>query len=132
MRTSVSRLTAFCLLMLATVLLAACSAKPESAVTTFYKAAAAGDVEKATAQISFSNVNANEMMQAKGKLQMMIGELKSKIDANDGLKKVEVVESNREGDNANVQAKLIFNNGKDKTESHNLVREDGKWKIKLF
>jgi len=127
-----SHLTAFCLLMLTTILLAACSSKPESVVETFYKAAAAGDVEKATAQISFATVKGNEMVQAKGKIQMMVGELKNQIDANDGLKKVEVLESSVDGDSAKAQVKLIFNNGKDNTENYTLVREEGKWKIKLF
>jgi len=126
------RPAAFCLLLLAIVLLAACSSKPESVVETFYKSAAAGNIEKATEQISFAGVDANEMVQAKGKIHMIIGEIKNQIDANDGLNKVEVIESNIDGDSAKAQVKLIFNNGKDNTDSYDLVHEDGKWKIKLF
>jgi len=127
-----SRIAALCLLMLATVLLAACSAKPESVITAFYKATAAGDIDKAIDQISFASVDANEMVQAKGKVQMIVGEIKKQIDANDGLKTVETSLLNSDGDKAKVQARLVFNNNKDNTETYDVVREEGKWKIKLF
>jgi len=127
-----SHLTAFCVLMLTTILLAACSAKPESVVETFYKNVTEGKVDNAIEQISFAGVNANEMVQAKGKVQMIVGQLQAQINANDGLKKVEVLESSVDGDSATARVKLIFNNGKDNTENYNLVREEGKWKIKLF
>ncbi|WP_337245934.1 DUF4878 domain-containing protein [Luteimonas sp. gir] len=128
------RLSAVCFLVLATLALAACSsAKPEATVQAFYEAAAKGDVEKATAQVSFADVPANGMVQAKGKVQMIVGEMQSRIDANDGLDKVEVIESSidDEGETARVQVRVVFDNGKDLTETHHMVRDDGKWKIRL-
>jgi len=131
MRTS--RLIAY-LLILGTMLLAACASKLESVVETFYESAAAGNIEKATEQISFAGLDTNEIIQAKGTIQRIVGEIKKQIDTNDdfGLSNIQVIKSNIEGDNAKTQVKLIFNNGKDKTDSYDLVREDGKWKIKLF
>ncbi|KLI98708.1 DUF4878 domain-containing protein [Luteimonas sp. FCS-9] len=128
------RLSAVFFLMFATLALAACSSgKPEAAVEAFYEAAAKGDVEKATAQVSFADVPANGMVQAKGKVQMIVGEMQSRIDANDGLDEVEVLESTVDegGETARVQVRVVFANGKDLTETHRMVRDDGKWKIRL-
>lgn len=114
--------------------LTACSGgKPESTVETFYEAAAQGDVDKAIAQISFSGVPAAQMTAAKGKMQMIVGEMQARIQANDGLDEVEILESKvgEDGKTATVRAKVIFKNGKDKTESHRLIKEDGDWKLQL-
>ncbi|WP_024890356.1 DUF4878 domain-containing protein [Luteimonas huabeiensis] len=114
--------------------LSACSSsKPEATVEAFYRAAAKGDVERATAQISFADVPANQMVQAKGKVQMIVGEMQSRVEANDGLDAIEVVESeiDEAGDTARVRTRLVFGNGKDTSETHRLVREDGDWKIVL-
>lgn len=114
--------------------LAACSgSKPESVVETFYSAAEDGDVEKATSLISFANVPAPQMVAAKGKVQMIVGEMQSRIQANEGLKDVEIVESkvSEDGKTSTLRAKLKFKNGKEQIENHRLVKEDGDWKIVL-
>lgn len=114
--------------------LSACSsAKPETTVEAFYRAAAKGDVERATEQVSFADVPANQMVQAKGKVQMIVGEMQSRVEANDGLEAVEVLETEideAEG-TARVRTRVVFGNGKDTNETHRLVREDGDWKIVL-
>ena len=114
--------------------LAACSGgSPESTIESFYKAAADGDVEKAAEQISFASVPAAQMTAAKGKVQMIVGEMQSRIQANDGLDSVEIVESkiDDEKKTARVRSRIVFNNGKDQTENHRLINEDGDWKILL-
>lgn len=114
--------------------LAGCSGgKPETVVESFYSAAEDGKVEDATALISFSNVPPNQMVAAKGKIQMIVGEMQSRIQANEGLKDVEVLEStiSEDGNSATLRTKLLFNNGKDQVENHRLVKEDGDWKILL-
>ena len=114
--------------------LAACSGgKPESTVETFYEAAAKGDVEKATEQISFASVPAAQMLAAKGKVQMIMGEMQARIQANDGLDSVDILESkiDEEKKLATVRSKIKFKNGKDQTETHRLINEDGSWKILL-
>jgi len=121
-----------CYLLATIALLSACSAKPESTIQAFYKAVAAGNVDKAIEQVSFAGVEAKEMTSAKGKLQMIIGEMKKQIDANNGLKQAEIINSSVDGDKASVQVKIIFNNGKDTTGPHDLVCENGKWKIVVF
>ena len=119
---------------LAALLLAACSGdKPESVVEQFYEAAAKGDVEDATDLISFANVPANQMVAAKGKVQMVVGEMNTRISANEGLDEVKIVETNLDesGKTAQVKATLVFNNGKEKTENVRLIKDDGDWKLLL-
>ena len=121
-------------LLLTVLTLAACSSsKPEAAVQQFYRAVEKGQIDKAIEHFSFADVSADSMVQAKGKVQMVVGEMKSRIDANDGLDKVEVLESNVDegGETARVRVRLVFGNGKDTTESHRMRRDDGKWKIVL-
>lgn len=116
------------------VMLAACSgSKPTSTVEAFFNAVAKGDVEKASEQISFAGVSANEMIQAKGKIQMIVGEMHKMVEANGGLAGIEVVESkiDDDGKSATVKIKLKFKNGKDQEETQKLVKEDAGWKISL-
>jgi len=114
--------------------LAACSGgKPESVVEAFYSAAEDGDVEEAREQISYANVSASQVAAVQGKVQMIVGEMQARINANKGLDEVEIVESkvSEDGNTATVRAKLIFNNGKELIEDHRLVKEDDGWKIVL-
>ncbi|OVZ55048.1 hypothetical protein CDO44_22625 [Pigmentiphaga sp. NML080357] len=121
-------------LALFALVLAACSGgKPESSIEAFYRAAEKGDVEKATEQISFAQVPAAQMVQAKGKVQMIVGEMQNRIKANDGLDKIQVEEStvDEAGKTAQVRVKIKYKNGKDQGQTHKLVNEDGHWKILL-
>lgn len=116
------------------LMLSACSGgQPESVVESFYKAAADGDVEKATDLIAFKNVPAAQMVQAKGKVQMIVGEMQNRINANGGLDEVEILESKvaESKKTAVVRAKIKYKNGKDQTQSHNVIDEDGSWKLLL-
>ncbi|MBU4609368.1 DUF4878 domain-containing protein [Achromobacter sp. GG226] len=123
------------LLMLAcAAMLTACSGgKPESAVETFYEAVAKGDVDKATAQISFANVPADRVVQARGKVQMIVGEMQNRVEANGGLDRVEILETTMDDtrESAQVRARVVFHNGRDDTQNHRLVKDDGDWKIQL-
>jgi PBP1b-binding outer membrane lipoprotein LpoB len=116
------------------MLLASCSGgKPESTLEAFYQAAAKGDVEKATELVSFENTPATQMVRAKGKVQIIIGEMQQRIDANDGLDRIETVSSkiDPDGKHAVVEVKLVFKNGKDVAETSKLVKGEHGWKISL-
>jgi hypothetical protein len=52
--------------------LAACSSKPESAAEAFYLAAEKGNVEKASAQVSFADLDAGEMERVREKVQVVV------------------------------------------------------------
>ncbi|VFR49500.1 hypothetical protein ANT2_2568 [plant metagenome] len=130
----VSRIWSFFMLAAFSALLSACSGgSPESVVETFYKAAAKGDTDTAVKQISFAKMDAGQTNQAKGKVQMMVGEMQRRADANGGLDKVEVLESKIEenGESARVRVKLVFKNGKTSDESGRLLKDDGDWKMAL-
>lgn len=114
--------------------LAACSGgKPESVLETFYRAVAAGDVETAAKQISYQRIPPAQMTQAKGKVQMLVGEMQSRIQANGGLDKVETIDVTvaEDGKTVTVNTRLKFQNGKDHTQQHRLANEGGDWKIVL-
>lgn len=123
---------AFTLLCL--VLLAACSGgKPESVVETFYQAVAKGEVDDAMRQISFANVPADRVVQARGKVQMIVGEMQNRMQANDGLDRIEILETSVDDAriSADVRTRVHFRNGREDTQIHRLVKDDGDWKIQL-
>jgi len=120
-------------LSLTVLALAACGAsdKPEDIVQAWYKAAVAGDADAAIKLLYLDEVPANQMAMAKGKVQMIVGEIANRAKANDGLKKIEALETSMEEDKdrATVKVRLTFGNGKDQTESVRLRRSDKKWKV---
>lgn len=121
----------FAALLLA--LLAACSSSntPEATVETLLFAAAKGDVEKTAEQFSMAGVPDADLMQAKGKVQIMVGEMQKAAQAHGGLKSVEIVksETSSDGKSAKVQAKLKYGDGKDGNERFTLVQDGGRWKV---
>jgi len=120
--------------LLAALLLTACSSsKPEATVEAFYQAAIKRDVDKALGHLDMGKVSESEMFQAKGKIQMIVGQIAANIESNGGLKRIEVLESeiDDDGGKARVRIKLHYNNGEDGNESLRLNRVDGKWKIVL-
>jgi len=131
----VPRLVCAFFLSLAVLALAACGSAdtPEDVVQAYYKAAAAGDADKTIQWISLSDVDADDMPQAKAKVQMIAAEVQSKAKSNGGLKKVEIVESSTDDANntARLKVEVFFGNDKKSTESFRLRRDDGKWRIVL-
>ncbi|MGV8399276.1 DUF4878 domain-containing protein [Pseudomonas aeruginosa] len=128
------RILSTLLFVMAALLLGACSGgKPESTIDAFYRAAAKGDVEAATKLMSFANVPAAKMVQAKGKVQMIVGEMQTRIQANDGLDTMTVVQTqtDEKDENAVVLVELRFKNGKTQKQNHRLIKEDGSWKLLL-
>lgn len=127
-----SRLLSIFFMAVCSVGLVACSGgTPASAVKAFYSAAAQGDVEETVELVSFSNLPAAQIIVAKSKVQIIVGEIQSRIQANEGLEGVEILESSLsdDGKRATLRVRLEFKNGKDKIESHRLAKEDGEWKI---
>lgn len=83
--------------------------------------------------VSFANFKAEEMVSAKGKVQMVVGRIQKTAASNEGLDKVELIESvlGEDGNSAKVKSRLVYKNGKDTTDTVNLVKDEGKWKITL-
>jgi len=120
------------LFALAGLLLVACSSKPESSVESFYHAIAKGDPEKALTYITFTEVAANNMQRAKRRAEMAIDAIQNKIEANDGLKNIQILESNIDGADNTGQFKLTLtfsNNKQDTTTPIVTIHENGRWKL---
>jgi len=120
--------------LLVALLLVACSSSgPETAVQDFVNAVIKQDVDKVVGLCALGDVPENRMLQAKGKIQMMVGRALTQVEANGGFKRLDIVESTiaDDGETATVRATLVFNNGKEDTSTIPLRREDGKWKVIL-
>jgi len=130
---STAHLTRLFWLLLTVLALAACGAadKPEDVAQAFFKAAAAGNADAVIKLIYLEEVPADKMMEAKGKVQMIVGEAAREAKANGGLKKIEVLETSLETDQdrAKVKVGLTFGNGKEDTESMALRRNAKKWQV---
>jgi len=127
-----SRWCAVCGLALVGLMLVACSSsKPETTVEAFYRAVAELNVDKATELMALDDVPANQVFEVKGVLQMGMLGLAARIKANDGLKRIEVLESEVDSAarRARVRIKLIFNNGQEQVSVEHLRLEYDKWKI---
>lgn len=57
--------------------------------------------------------------------------LKEEINKKEGIKSIEVVEENIDGENANVKIKITYGNGEESSDDMDLVLKDGKWKAKM-
>lgn len=124
-----------CLAMGLALGLTACfgGGSPFSVVKDFYAAVLQGDADKAITFLALKQVSANEMQLVKPKVQMIVAQGKSKTDANGGLDAIELLQENisEDGEQAKVEVKVLFKNGKSSNESFKLVKEDGAWKIRL-
>gem|GEM_PF-1633112 len=132
---SATRLIRLFWLSLTVLALTACGAsdKPEDVAQAYYKAAAAANVDAVLKLMYFKETPADQMAQAKGKVNTMINEIAGRARANDGLKKIEVLETSFEKENeAKVKVKVTFGNGKEHTESVELLRNDKKWQVRIW
>ena len=124
-----------CLSLGLVLAIAACTSSnsPLGTIQNFYAAVEKGDADKAANYVAFGNISDNEMMAAKGKLQMMVAEGKNKIEKNGGLSKValEKEELNADGESGAVVVKLHFKNNTEQTGRFKVVKEKGDWKIRL-
>jgi len=119
-------------LLLASLLSVACSSKPAPPVESFYQAIGKGNTEQALAHISFADVTANDMLRAKHRAEIAIDAITRKINANDGLENIEVLESalDESGKAGSVRLLLTYANGKQETTTLiSTIHEKGAWKL---
>lgn len=114
------------------LLCAACSSSPSDTVTEFYKAVAKGDSKTAVTFFSQEDVKPEQKTQVDGKLMMIVGELKSKMDAKGGLDSVEINKTTENADKTvTVDYTVKYKNGTSKKEDMTLAKEGSAWKIHL-
>jgi hypothetical protein len=121
-------LGAFCVF----TLLAACSSQtPESVVNDYIKAVANNRVDEAVGYFSLEDVKESDLTAAKGKFQMIVGEQHSNMQENGGLNSVSTVLASKDDNTAQVDVEMKFKNGKARKETFSLVKESGKWKVRI-
>jgi len=126
------------LLLCVGLLLAACSpsspalpSTPEAAVQALVHATAKQDVDKAMALYALGEVPEGQMLQVRGRIQMIVGQASTHMETQGGVERVDIVESTiaDDGQSANVRATIVFGNGREDTANVRLRREDGQWKV---
>jgi hypothetical protein len=113
-------------------LLVACSPQsPENVVSDYIKAVANNRVDEAIGYFALEDVKENDLTAAKEKFQMIVGTQYAHIQENDGLDSVSTALADMDGDNASVDASIKYKNGKMEMVPMTLLKESGKWKIKI-
>ncbi|MCO7636818.1 DUF4878 domain-containing protein [Pseudomonas sp. S 311-6] len=126
------RLTA-CLMVMLTTLLSACMTysnnTPNGTVQLFYQAIADGNTALALEQVIHPGDSTE-----RNKQRAAIEEMHTGIQANQGLENVRILQSRltHQGTQANVQAELVFKNGKTSLEDMRLHEQNHVWKILLW
>ena len=114
--------------VLVVLVLAGCSSGPEGVVKGFFKALDAGKVDKAMEYLSTSTLNTLGHDKWQAALTSATHDLQSK----GGLSSVKVVNKKVHGDTATVTVKLIFGDGSSETDTIDLIKENGDWKIQMM
>jgi len=104
-----------------------CSAGPGTVVEKFFKALEGGEIDEAIGYLS------SRAVQTLGadKWRSALAEMSRQIEAEGGMGEVKVLNEIENGDIATVEVELTDNNGNSDTETFNLVKEDGDWKIDI-
>jgi len=96
------------------------------------RAGMAAVVDDAQHLFALPQVAANGMQRAKRRAEMAIDAIQNKIEANDGLKKIQILESNIDeaGNTGQFKLTLTFSNNKqDTTTPIVTIHENGRWKL---
>ncbi|RMH42604.1 MAG: DUF4878 domain-containing protein [Gammaproteobacteria bacterium] len=114
-------------ILLGATLLTGCSAGPGKTVQRFFVAIDKGEIEEAIGYLSSSTI------QSLGydKWRAALIEASNQMAAEGGLKSVKVVEETVKGDIAQVTVKIVMGNGSEESDSVDLIKEDGDWKIRI-
>lgn len=112
-------------------LLSACSQSPESVAKSYIQTVADNRVEEAVGYFSLADVKENDLTMVKGKCQMIVGEQYSIMQSKGGLDSVTTTLDDQKDNTAHVTIEMKYKNGETKKDSLTLVKDSGKWKIKL-
>ncbi len=113
--------------LLVAVLLTGCSAGPGKTVTKFFRAIDAGKIDEAIGYLSSSTV------QTLGydKWQATLAEISNRTAAQGGIDSIDILEESVNGDIAHVSIKIVMGDGTEETDSVDLIKESGDWKIRI-
>lgn len=111
----------------------ACStapATPSDAAVEYYQYVANGDYEAFADAIHFDTTDPEEIAEGKAMVVSLYKEKAApQMEAKSGVKSVEATGEtiSEDGNTANVQLKVIYGDGSEKTEDVKLVKVDNKW-----
>lgn len=107
--------------------LAGCSSGPDKAVKSFFIALDAGQVDKAMGYLSTSTLNTL----GHDKWQAALISASKDMQSKGGLSSVKIIDKKVRGDIAAVTVELTFGDGSSKTDTINLIKENGDWKLEI-
>lgn len=99
---------------------------PSKVVTNFYKLAADGKLNDAYELISKEG---KELLKNLGGGAAAIGQLTQEIKNEKGIKKIEILNEEIQGDLASVKFRIAFGDGSSKEDTEKLIKENGKWRL---
>lgn len=105
-------------------------ATPSDAAVEYYQYVANGDYEAFADAIHFDTTDPEEIAEGKAMVVSLYKEKATpQMEAKSGVKSVEATGEtiSEDGNTANVQLKVIYGDGSEKTEDVKLVKVDNKW-----
>ena len=105
-------------------------ATPSDAAVEYYQYVANGDYEAFADAIHFDTTDPEEIAEGKAMVVSLYKEKAApQMEAKSGVKSVEATGEtiSEDGNTANVQLKVIYGDGSEKTEDVKLVKVDNKW-----
>lgn len=116
-------------MLLAALFFVACgNNSPEDIAKNFVESAYSGKVED---MVKCFEIKDNEKEAAKGKLSMMSLAAVEAANKKGGLKSIEIVSSDIEGNKATVTLKVKYKNNTESKENVRLYKTDKAWFVKL-
>lgn len=113
--------------LLCLLLLGACAGRtPGSAVTSFYRAVERGDTDEA---LEFVDQQVVATL-GRDKLRLGLLEQAKEIQSKGGISDIEITNEQVSGETATVASVVKYGDGTQEMENHQLVRQEGKWRIR--
>lgn len=98
---------------------------PDQAVKDFYKHLENGETNAAVDLMS-SDVTDTF---GRGKVRTGLSEVRDELDERDGIRKIKIDNEDISDEHATITYTVEFNDGTKRTETTNLVKEEGEWRI---
>lgn len=107
------------------------SSSPSSTIKEFVNKVEKSDFDGAIGCIALEGKALDK--ESKGKLMMLMGMAKGELDKKKGMKTMDVVSEtiSPDGNTADVKMKLTYGDGSTAEEDYKMVKEEGKWKMKV-
>lgn len=105
-------------------------ANPSDAAVEYYQCVADGDYEAFAEAIHFDTTNPEEIAEGKAMVTSLYKEkAEPEIKSKGGIKSIEALNEtiSEDGNTANVELKIVYGDGSEKTEDAKMVKVEDKW-----